>query len=144
MCIVVNVTCRISHLQDHGSFQLNPLVTNGRMRILRRIVTNRENHRPVANYWQTLSYCFKIKYTMIWAVFTLTTNNHTITTAALNGKCWNDFKISSTNQIHLVKIIWTNQIFLKQYWYIFLIFSRIMRYMSKNKDQLQTKMTLRC
>ena len=40
MCIVVNVTFRISRIQDVGSFQLNPLVTTGRLKILRRIVTN--------------------------------------------------------------------------------------------------------
>jgi hypothetical protein len=34
------MTCRISHFQDNGSFQLNPLFATGKLRILRRIVTN--------------------------------------------------------------------------------------------------------
>jgi len=34
------MTCRISHFLDSGSFQLNPLFTTGKLRILRRIVTN--------------------------------------------------------------------------------------------------------
>jgi len=34
------MTCRISHFQDGGSFQLEPLVTTCRLRTLRRIVTN--------------------------------------------------------------------------------------------------------
>jgi len=40
LCIVVNVTSRISRFQDGGSFQLYPLVTTCRLRILRGIVTN--------------------------------------------------------------------------------------------------------
>jgi hypothetical protein len=40
LCIVVNVICSISRFQDGGSFQLNPLVTTGRLRILRRMVIN--------------------------------------------------------------------------------------------------------
>ena len=31
LCIVVNMTCTISRFQDGGSFQLNPLVTTGRL-----------------------------------------------------------------------------------------------------------------
>ena len=34
------MTCRISRFQDGGSFQLDPLFTTCRLRILRRIVTN--------------------------------------------------------------------------------------------------------
>jgi len=34
------MNCRISRFQDGGSFQLDPLVTNCRLRILRKIVTN--------------------------------------------------------------------------------------------------------
>ena len=34
------MTCRTSRFQDGGSFQLNPLVTTGRLRNLRKIVTN--------------------------------------------------------------------------------------------------------
>jgi len=34
------VTCRISRFQDGGSFQLNTLVTTGRLRMLQRKVTN--------------------------------------------------------------------------------------------------------
>jgi hypothetical protein len=44
------MTCRISHFQDGGSFQLNPLVTTCRLGILHRIVTN-QIHR----YKQILS-----------------------------------------------------------------------------------------
>jgi len=40
LCIVVNMTCTISHFQDGGSFQLNPLVMTGILIILRTIVTN--------------------------------------------------------------------------------------------------------
>ena len=40
MCIVVNMTCRISRFQNCGSFRLSYLVTTCRLRILRRIVTN--------------------------------------------------------------------------------------------------------
>jgi len=34
------MTCRMSRFQDGGSFQLNPLVMPGRLRILHTIVTN--------------------------------------------------------------------------------------------------------
>jgi len=40
LSIVVNMTCRISRFQDGGFFQLDPLVTICRLRILCRIVTN--------------------------------------------------------------------------------------------------------
>ena len=33
LCIVVNVTCMISHFQDGGSLKLNPLVKTGRLKI---------------------------------------------------------------------------------------------------------------
>ena len=40
VCIVVNMTCTISRFQDGGSFQLNLLVTTGRLIILRTIAIN--------------------------------------------------------------------------------------------------------
>ena len=40
MYVVVILICRISCFQYGGSFQLNPLVTTGRLSILCRIVTN--------------------------------------------------------------------------------------------------------
>ena len=49
MCIVVNVTCSISRFQGGGSFQLNSLDTTGRLRILRRMVTNQFRwHKKIA------------------------------------------------------------------------------------------------
>ena len=49
MCIIVNVTCRISRFQEGGSFQLNSLIMTGRLRILRRIVTNQiQRYKQIA------------------------------------------------------------------------------------------------
>ena len=42
-------TCRISRFQDGGSFQLNPLVTTCRLRILCRMVTNQiQRYKQIA------------------------------------------------------------------------------------------------
>ena len=67
LCIVVNLTCTISRFQDGGSFQLNPLVTTGRLIILRTLVINQIRPYTKLNY--------NIKYIM--SVVILWTMHHT-------------------------------------------------------------------
>ena len=60
----------ISRFQDGGSFQLNPLVTTGRLRILSRIVTNQ-----IRRYKQ-ITLEFKINYSLFHNDHDVNKTNH--------------------------------------------------------------------
>ena len=60
----------ISHFQTGGSFQLNPLVTTGRLRILRRIVTN------LIQRYKEIALEFKITYSLFHNYDNLNITSH--------------------------------------------------------------------
>jgi len=60
----------ISRFQDGGSFQLNPLYTTGRLRILSRIVTNQ-----IRRYEQ-IALAFKITYSLFHNYHDVNKTNH--------------------------------------------------------------------
>jgi len=71
------MTCRISSFQDGVSSKLNPLVTTGRLRILRRIATNQiRRHKQIE--LELNSYSALAKYLSYLIKFVLCLNTEVI------------------------------------------------------------------